>query len=99
MSFGAGHIQDMNNRLKQNRAQRPSKKVKFKGNNNTPLHSKSTTQPTRFRAMNLSAEELIEIKNSVRRQAKKERKKELLIHGIVFIIVIIGIFLFVRWIN
>ncbi|RFC53908.1 hypothetical protein DXU93_10190 [Brumimicrobium aurantiacum] len=46
MGFGAGHMQDMNNRLKQNRAQRSSKRSKFKGNNRevsvnkkkTPLH-------------------------------------------------------------
>lgn len=30
MAFGAGHVQDMNNRIKQNRAQRPSKRPKFK---------------------------------------------------------------------
>ncbi len=33
MSFGAGHTQDMINRIKQNKAQRASKRKKFKENN------------------------------------------------------------------
>ena len=30
MSFGAGHVQDMNNRMKQHHSQRNSNKPKFK---------------------------------------------------------------------
>jgi hypothetical protein len=33
MSGGAGHIADMNNRMKQNRSMKTSNKPKFKSNN------------------------------------------------------------------
>ena len=33
MGFGAGHVLDMINRMKQNRALRPSNRSKFKENN------------------------------------------------------------------
>ena len=39
MDLGAGHIQDMNNRMKQNCAIRPSKKSKFKSNNRGTIYS------------------------------------------------------------
>jgi hypothetical protein len=38
---GSGHVQDMNNRIKQNRAQRPSKRPKFKENNRENIYSDS----------------------------------------------------------
>jgi len=41
MSFG-GHVFDMINRMKQNRAQRPSNRAKFKENNRTLIYSKDS---------------------------------------------------------
>lgn len=40
MGFGAGHILDMNNRIKQNRAQRPSNREKFKGKNREGIYTR-----------------------------------------------------------
>ena len=45
MSFGAGHIQDMNNRMKQYRSQRTSNKPKFKGNKREVFSQGSSLKP------------------------------------------------------
>jgi len=44
MSHGAGHILDMINRMKQNRALRSSNKQKFKGNNRGIINSESNNE-------------------------------------------------------
>ncbi len=44
---GSGHVQDMNNRIKQNRAQRPSKRPKFKENNRENIYQVSNKKINR----------------------------------------------------
>ena len=44
MSHGAGHILDMINRMKQNRALRPTNRQKFKGNNRGIINSESNNE-------------------------------------------------------
>ncbi len=44
MGLRAGHLQDMNNRMKQNRAMRPSKKSKFKSNNRGTIYSGNSSE-------------------------------------------------------
>ena len=58
----------MNNRIKQNRAQRPSNRVKFKENNREAIYSseKSSDRPT-FKTV--PEKELIKIKERIRAQA------------------------------
>ena len=74
MSFGAGHIQDMNNRLKQNRAQRPSQRKKFKDNNREGIHSKEkTSKATPLKTF--TAQEIEMSKQQVRKKALAQRKK------------------------
>ncbi len=98
MGFGAGHVQDMNNRIKQNRAQRPSNRAKFKENNREGIYStEKKTQKPKFKTV--SKKELTEIKNQIRERAKAERKKEQLIYGTYLVcglILIIGILI---WLN
>ena len=74
MSGGAGHIADMNNRMKQNRSIKTSNKLKFKSNNRDLNFSKGEGAKLTFKKV--SEEELTQIKNEIRRKSKSERKKE-----------------------
>lgn len=76
MSHGAGHILDMINRLKQNRAIRPSNKAKFKEHNRETTYSKRR----KIKFKTVPKEKLEEIKNQIRSQAKSEKKKEAIIY-------------------
>ncbi|MFV0565229.1 MAG: hypothetical protein ACK5NB_05270 [Flavobacteriaceae bacterium] len=91
MSFGAGHIMDMINRMKQNRAQRPSNRSKFKENNREAIYSteKEVERPI-FKT--IPEEELDKIKTKIRKQAKTERIKYRIINGAV---VLFGLILFI----
>lgn len=98
MSFGAGHIQDMNNRIKQNRAQRPSNREKFKGKNREAIYSDSNKKTKRSNFKTVSPEKLTEIKNKIREQTKKERKKERTINIISILCGLIILILVLIWI-
>lgn len=73
--YGAGHIMDMINRMKQNRAQRPSTRAKFKENNREAIYTtrKKEVKPY-FKTV--SKEKLTLIKHSIRRSASKQHTKE-----------------------
>ncbi len=71
---GFGHVQDMNNRIKQNRAQRPSKRPKFKENNRENIYSDSDKKVNRPNFKTVSEEELIEILKHIRERAAKEKR-------------------------
>ncbi len=98
MSYGAGHVMDMINRMKQNRAQRPSNRQKFKENNRDGIYS-TDKKAERPNFKTVPEKKLTEIKKRIRERAKSERKKERLIFGIFIIcglILIIGILI---WLN
>ncbi len=97
MSNGAGHIIDMINRMKQNRSQLSSKRSKFKANNREGIYSSTKKQQPKFKT--LSEEELNERKKEILKQAKKERKKELLSVGILTFCVLIFILLVAIWLS
>jgi len=98
MSHGAGHIMDMINRLKQNRAQRPSNRKKFKENNREGIYSAAeSSQKPNFKTV--PKEQLKKIKAQIRKKAKADKKREIrfFIEFILFFLVIIlGIFM---WTN
>ena len=74
MGFGVGHIQDMNNRIKQNRALSPSKRAKFKENNREGIYSTEVkTQKLKFKTV--PEKELTKIKNQIRERSRVEQKK------------------------
>lgn len=98
MSFGAGHIQDMNNRMKQNRAQRKSKKAKFKENNRQPIYAKSTTKRSQTNFKTLPENELIEIKERINNRAKIVRKREL-IYGLAFVLGLTILIVLLIWVS
>ncbi len=81
MSFGAGHMQDMNNRMKQNRAQRPSNRGKFKENNRDVTYA-DTDIPKRPLFHSVPVEELNKIKMQIREKAKEERTKMRIFYGL-----------------
>ena len=96
MGLGAGHVMDMINRMKQNRAQRPSNRSKFKENNREGIYSsdKKSRQPN-FKTV--SEKELTEIKNRIRERAKVEQKKERIIIGILVLLGIISLIGILLW--
>lgn len=98
MSYGAGHIMDMINRIKQNRAQRPSNRPKFKENNRKGIYStdKKTKRPI-FKTV--PEKELNKIKKQIRERAKAERKKERLIFGIFIVFGFISTIGILIWLN
>lgn len=82
MGFGAGHIQDMNSRLKQNRELRPSNRQKFKGKNRQAIYSKSNEDQNPRNLKSVSEKELIEIKKYNSKRAEMEQKRTHIIYGI-----------------
>ena len=86
---GSGHVQDMNNRLKQNRAQRPSKRAKFMEHNRENIYSSSDHKHEKLKFKIVSKEKLTEIKKRIRERAKKDRQKEWIVLVVLVIIVLI----------
>ncbi|TYP70882.1 hypothetical protein [Aquimarina intermedia] len=97
MSFGAGHVQDMINRMKQNRSQRSSSRTKFKGNNReiTSTSSRETKNHTNFKVV--SEKKLNKIKKQIKGRARSDRKKELIFYGILYTLILIGLIKFLIW--
>ena len=95
MSHGAGHILDMINRLKQNRAIRPSNKAKFKEHNRETIYSKRR----KIKFKTVPKEKLEEIKNQIRAQAKSEKKKEAIIYLAFAAFVLAILALMLLWFN
>ena len=93
MGLGAGHVLDMINRMKQNRAQRPSNRSKFKENNIDGIYTKKQ-DGLKFKTVNES--ELDIIKQKIKVKAKKEQKKNailLLIISLTVISILVGLFI------
>ena len=98
MGLGAGHVMDMINRMKQNRAQRPSNRSKFKENNRDGIYSSDKKSPKpNFKTV--PEKELIEIKNWIRKRAKTEQKKERIIIGIFILFGIISLIGILLWLK
>ncbi|WP_369995034.1 hypothetical protein [Winogradskyella sp.] len=95
MGLGAGHVLDMINRMKQNRAQRPSNRDKFKQNNREGIYSYEVKEKPKFKTV--SKEELLKIKEQIKANAKKQRKKEIKIFSVVLILIIVVVFGFVKF--
>lgn len=83
MSHGAGHIQDMINRVKQNAALKKARRGKFKGGND---YSKTHSVKTEYNLPNVSNTELELIKTKIKKEAKKENIKRMKV--IIFAIVL-----------
>lgn len=98
MSFGAGHAQDMINRIKQNKAQRTSKRKKFKENNREGIYvnyenSKGINSKT------IPKKKLTKIKKEIRKTARKNRKRNIFIYMILFSSVLALLISLLLWLN
>ncbi len=89
MSGGAGHLADMNNRMRQNRAAKTSNKLKFKGNNRS-LNFKSSDSKKRIKVA-VSSEELEVIKSRIRNKIGQEQRRNILIVSVILMF-LIGLF-------
>lgn len=94
MGSGAGHVMDMNNRLKQNRALRTSNKAKFRENNRNTIYSKNNTKSKKLSFKTISQEKLNVIKQQICIRAKKQNRSERIIGFICILIV----FLILQWV-
>ncbi|MDQ7918389.1 hypothetical protein RBU60_12475 [Mesonia sp. MT50] len=92
MSWGAGHVFDMINRIKQNRALRGSRKNKFKENSRY-LH-KTSLKPNPF-LKTYPEKKVNQIKCRIRTKANRRNKKQafvfwtFLAFGFLFIVLIL----------
>lgn len=94
MGLGAGHVLDMINRMKQNRAQRPSNRDKFKQNNREGIYSSEVKEKPKFKTV--PEKELLKIKEQIQTNAKKQRKREIRILSVVFFLIIVLVFVFAK---
>jgi hypothetical protein len=95
MSFG-GHVADMINRMKSNRALRPSNRKKDKPHK-TGNAGKSHEESSPLRFKNVSRDELEEIKSSIRQRARARRNQNRALAVFLFLIGIgVGIWMILK---
>jgi hypothetical protein len=95
---GSGHVLDMINRMKQNRAQRPSVRAKFKERNREEIYtSEKLSERPHFKIV--SASQLNEIKKRIRTRAKYDQKKERLVYAMTLIIGLLFLIGLLIWLN
>ncbi|MDC9723485.1 MAG: hypothetical protein PSN34_12045 [Urechidicola sp.] len=94
MSGGAGHIADMNNRMRQNRSMKASNKPKFKSGNRDLNFDTKNSKKLSFKKVSESELKLIKIQ--IQQDLKKERINQLYIFIlsviIAIIIILLGVF-------
>ncbi len=81
-------IQDMNNRMKQNRNLRPSKRAKFKGNNRETVYSKSNPED-KPKFKEFSEFQVKKAIDKFIKQSKSEKRSELVVLTVFFGAIII----------
>ena len=91
MSGGAGHIADMNNRMRQNRAMKASNKPKFKSGNRDLNFDTKNSKKLFFKKV--SKRELNKIKSQIQQDLKKDRTKQLFVFILSVLISISLIFI------
>nr|WP_321226528.1 hypothetical protein [uncultured Psychroserpens sp.] len=99
MSFGSGHVMDMISRMKQNRAQRPSKKSKFKENNRQTIYSKKDKLISNTKFKTVSKTELAAIKKQIVINAKARKLKHKILYTILISLGICSFVIFILMIN
>ncbi|MBC9794847.1 hypothetical protein [Sinomicrobium weinanense] len=92
MSFGAGHILDMINRMKQNAALKPSRRPKFR-DYREQMHS-SDFKRTTYDFPRVSAKKLEELKRDIRRVAGRERRRQFAALLLISVVVSVAAVLF-----
>jgi hypothetical protein len=83
MNFGAGHVMDMVNRIKQNHAIRPSNRARFKENQRQAIFENNTqSNVLRFRVF--CKLEVAKIKSEIRRRKRLQSTIEKGLFALVF---------------
>lgn len=91
MSYGAGHVFDMINRMKQNRSMLSSKRQKFKNKNREGIYSE-TKKKKQAKDHNLTEEELNQLKKEIAKRTQEEHKR-VWIYSVAIVLFIFIIFL------
>ncbi len=86
--IGAGHMADMNNRIKQNRALRRSNRPKFKASTGIYAHTKHSPD----KHARISDNKPIRFKHYTANTGKIHRGKALVVLGIVVVVMVIILF-------
>ncbi|SNZ00360.1 hypothetical protein [Flagellimonas pacifica] len=92
------HIQDMNNRIRQNREQRPSNRVKFKENREA-IHTKADGKKTQTSFKTANEQELESIKNSIREKAKIENRRTKILYFLLVAFAVVAAIAFIVLMN
>ncbi|MCM4153274.1 hypothetical protein DHD05_16910 [Arenibacter sp. N53] len=79
----SGSIQDMNNRVNQNRSLKPSNRARFKESNRDNIYSDSEASTTKLTFKQVSEIELNKIKDKINSKALKDRKREMYIFLVI----------------
>jgi hypothetical protein len=93
---GAGHVADMNNRVKQNRSLKPSKRARFKDNNRDNIYSDSLPSSTKLNFKKVSEIELGRIKDRIKNNALKDRKRHIYIFLSV-VLILLAVMILLLW--
>ncbi|MEQ8219649.1 MAG: hypothetical protein RH981_15525 [Arenibacter sp.] len=72
----SGSIQDMNNRVNQNRSLKTSNRARFKDNNRDNIYSDSIPEITKLDFKTVSEIELKKIKERIKNRALRDRTRE-----------------------
>ncbi|MCK0156277.1 hypothetical protein MWU65_03745 [Cellulophaga sp. F20128] len=95
---GAGHVIDMNNRMRQNRSMTSSNRQKFQGSNRELDFSIKNTTELSFKV--ISEKELAGIKNTIRSKAKASQRREVIIFsGVLLSALIVLIYCYTKYVN
>lgn len=96
MSYGAGHIIDMINRMKQNRSMLSSKRQKFKSKNREGIYSE-TKKGKQVKDHSLTEEELNQLKKEIAKRTQEEHRRVWIISIVIVLFIFIIFLLFSFW--
>ncbi len=94
MSSGAGHILDMMNRMKQNRALRNSQRNKFKNNLDAVL-GKDSRGPA-INNPQISEEQLLQIKKEIQNKAQRRKSIQSIFLALIALSAILAVYYFLQ---
>ena len=99
MAFGAGHIMDMLNRMKQNRAIIPSKRARFKEDVREGIYSKTHRIRRILDREDLTPEEKQRVIQRIRLRAARSRRRDIAIYLIASLITLVSVLVIFRLFN
>ncbi|MBU2904821.1 MULTISPECIES: hypothetical protein [Arenibacter] len=89
----SGSIQDMNNRVNQNRSLKPSNRARFKDNNRDNIYSDTVPALTKLNFKKVSEIELKKIKDRIKNRALKDRNREMFIFLVIALTLVATLFI------